>query len=206
MVFNATVDFASFTPVEAYSVLKPLVIFIIGMVIYAVFIYKFYRFLARKDVFKLDLEKYNKAKFGFFKKFVSVLLYIVEYLLLFPLLVFFWFLILAAFLLFLSKNHTVENVLLVAMAIVAAIRITAYYTEDLSRDLAKMVPFALLGVFIVDITFFDFAASLESLKGMLSFWKPMAYYLLFTILLEFVLRIVYSITLPFRKEKEDKEG
>ncbi|GIT11681.1 MAG: hypothetical protein CM1200mP32_11740 [Methanobacteriota archaeon] len=49
---------------------------------------------------------------------------------------------------------------------VGAVRILAYWTEDLSRDVAKMLPFAVLGVFLVgstSIQWNEFATLLNSL-------------------------------------------
>jgi len=43
-------------PTQAYLILKPLVIFVLGMVVYSIFIFKFYRFIAKKDVFELNLK------------------------------------------------------------------------------------------------------------------------------------------------------
>jgi len=100
-------------------------------------------------------------------------------------------------LMFLAKSGNVANILLVSVALVAAVRATAYYNEDLSRDLAKMLPFALLGVFLVDISYFSFSNSIELVKQMPSFWKTMAYYLGFVIALEFVLRIGHGIVSLF---------
>ena len=82
-----------------------------------------------------------------------------------------------------------NNILLVSIALVSTVRIAAYYNEDLSKDLAKMQPFALLGIFLIDISYFSFSASLEVIKQIPSFWKIMIYYLIFAIVLEFILRI-----------------
>ncbi|MDP2906545.1 MAG: hypothetical protein Q8O03_01250 [Nanoarchaeota archaeon] len=157
------------------------------------FIFKFYRFLARKDVFKLDLKRYNKTSFAFLKKIISVIFYLIEYILLFPIFVFFWFIIMVVLFSFLAKSQPVNNILLVSIAVVGAVRFTAYYHEDLSKDLAKMLPFALLGVFLIDISYFKFSESLTVIQQIPSQWHVMLYYLLFIILLEFVLRISYTI-------------
>ncbi|MCK5177829.1 MAG: hypothetical protein KAQ92_08955, partial [Candidatus Aenigmarchaeota archaeon] len=47
---------------EAIEVLKPLAFFVLGMTVYAIFIFKFYRFLARKDIIPLNLNQYNRAE------------------------------------------------------------------------------------------------------------------------------------------------
>lgn len=181
---------ASLSFKEALVFSRPLLLFIIGIVIYTFFIYKFYRFVASRDIFELNLSQYNKTKNAGLKKTFSVLLYITEYIIIFPLFVFFWFAIFAAILIFLSKNADVENILLISIALVGAIRIASYYSEDLSRDLAKMMPFALLGVFLVDISYFSFDASLAALMQLPLHINIAAYYLLFIVVLEILLRIL----------------
>jgi len=66
-----------------------------------------------------------------------------------------------------------------------------------------MLPFALLGVFLVDISYFSWQSSLELVRQVPNFWKEIIYYLVFLIALEFVLRIT-SFFLP-RKEEEEEE-
>ena len=57
--------------------------------------------------------------------------------------------------LFLTRTYEVAIVLSTAFGIIVAIRLTAYYNEDLSKDVAKMLPFALLGLFLVDPSYFS---------------------------------------------------
>jgi len=173
-----------------WSLLQPLLYYTIGIAIYSVFIFKFYRFIARKDIFNLDLNQYNTAGIAFFRKLIRIIYYIIEYILLFPIFAFFWFGILTALLAFLSKNQNLDNILLVSVAVVCAIRITSYYNEDLSKDLAKMLPFALLGVFLVDVSYFSFSDSITLLKTIPSIWEVLVYYMAFIFLLELVLRMI----------------
>lgn len=204
--FTALVE--HFTVTEAIDVVTPMALFLLGMVIYSIFIFKFYRFLGRRDTFKLDLHKYNKATLGFIRKIFASILYVIEYIIIMPLFTFFWFVILTVLLVFLSKEQAVENILLVSGAVVASVRVTAYYDEDLSKDLAKMLPFALLGVFLVDISFFSASNSWELIKLLPGMWKIMAYYLLFIIALEFILRIshgIYSVFVPEKMKKKEEE-
>jgi hypothetical protein len=191
----------------AYEILRPLTVFVIGMVVYSIFIFKFYRFLARRDIFDLDLNQYNRYKDAtgvWLKNLFKLFFYLAEYIFIFPLFVFFWFLVLVVLLAFLSKNQSLDSILLVAMALVVTIRITAYYSEDLSKDLAKMMPFALLGVFLVDVSFFSFSSSWEVILSMKGMIMTLIYYLLFVVALEFVLRILYGIyALLFKQEDEE---
>lgn len=188
---------------EAYDILKPLILFIIGMVVYSIFIFKFYRFIARKEIFNLNLQQYSEKSFAWLRKFLSIIFYIIEYVLLFPLITFFWFIIFSVLLSFLTREQTVNNVILVSIALVSTIRIAAYYDEELSKDLAKMLPFALLGIFLVDISYFSFSTSMDVIKQIPSFWNIMVYYLLFAIVLEFVLRIGYSLIAPKSSKKKE---
>jgi hypothetical protein len=166
------------------------------MAVYSVFIFKFYRFLARKDIFALDLSRYAKSRLRFIRSVLHMGFYVLEYLLLFPFVAFFWFAILTALLSFLAKNHTAETVLLISIAVVSAVRISSYYDEDLSRDLAKILPFALLGVFLVDFSYFSLPATMEILQQTLDQWRTMVYYLIFVIALELVLRVTTPLIRP----------
>ena len=179
--------------VDATATLRPLIIFVLGMAIYAVFIFNFYRFLGRKNIFDLDLDKYQQSRFQFLQVVLQLVFYVIKYLVVFPFVAFAWFVILTALLAFLAKGKPIENILLVAIAVLSAIRVTAYYNEDLSRDLAKMLPFALLGIFIVDVDYFSFPGSIEALREATTLWENVAYYLLFVIGLEFVLRITSPV-------------
>ena len=178
---------------EYYEIIKPLMFFIIGITIYSIFIFKFYRFVSKRDVLELKLNKYSEAYGGFFEKIVKLFFYILENLILIPLFIFFWFVVVAATLLILSKSSTPNQILLIAISLVAAIRIAAYYNENLSQDLAKMIPFALLGIYLVDASFFSIEGTLEIARQIPSLWKISVYYLLFVVILEFTLRIIHAI-------------
>ena len=123
----------------------------------------------------------------------------------FPFVAFFWFAILTLLLSFLAKNQTVETILLVSIAVVSAVRITAYYDEDLSRDLAKILPFALLGIFLIDLSYFSLPDTLENLRQTVGEWRTMVYYLLFAIALEFVLRISTPLIRPLFATRENQQ-
>ena len=114
----------------------------------------------------------------------------------------FWFAILAVFLGFLGKNQTTESILLVSVALVSAVRVAAYNNEDLSKDLAKMLPFALLGIYLVDQSYFELSVSFDLLTRIPENWILLIYYFAFIIILELVLRILLNIISLIRKKKE----
>ncbi|MBS1266821.1 MAG: hypothetical protein MAG795_00790 [Candidatus Woesearchaeota archaeon] len=187
---------------EAYTILQPLVIYVIGIALYAIFIFHFYKFLAKRDVINFDLNKYNEAQQPFFKKLLRVIFYLIQYILLVPILTFIWFGVLLTLLTFLSEQLIIQNLILSSMAVVAAIRISAYYNENLSVDLAKLLPLALLGVYIVDSTFVSFAESWDTLMKVPSHWRMLLYYFLLAMGLEIIMRIVYLIISSVSSEKD----
>lgn len=193
--------FFTFDLATAVTTLKPLVLFMLGMVIYAVFIFKFYRFLAKKDIIEVDIHQYNTFAHPFLKKTFDGILYMIKYIFIFPILTFFWFAIFVVLIGFLSRTNQIQNVLLVAMALVGTIRVASYYNEDLSKDLAKMLPFALLAVFLIDISFFSIASTYETLLTISTHMQTIVYYFLFIVVLEFILRVWYALK-PKKIEQE----
>ena len=91
---------------------------------------------------------------------------------------------------FLSENRTFPDILLMALVTVSTIRVTSYLSEELSRDLAKILPFGVLAIFIIDASFFSVVASLDVLKDIRDHSERILYYLLFLIALEFAVRLI----------------
>ena len=159
-----------------------LLVFTIGILLYVVFIWFLYRNLSKRDLFKLRAKKVG-----------SVFLYILKYGIAFPFYVGFWFVILTVFLFVMAKNVTVRQVALISIALVSTVRITSYLKEPLSQDLAKLVPFALLAIFLSDPNFFSWDLLMGRLYTIPSLGWEILKFLTFSILLEWVLRIMYSI-------------
>jgi len=148
----------------------------IAIAIYAIIIYKFYRYIARRDCFKPSKRKHTKTM-GFLK-----------YFFLFPFVAVIFFMGFSLMLLFLSKDISVAVVLSTSFAIILAIRITAYYTEELSRDLAKMLPFALLGIFLVSPSFFKFQDVVDKINEIPNFVNVAVQFIVFLVIVEWILR------------------
>ena len=182
---------------DALDLLRPLAVYVVGMAVYAIFIFKFYRFVASRDMFELDFSKYEASRFKFVRTFLHFVFYVLRYLILFPFFAFFWFAVLTVILAFLSKEQEFTEVLLVALATVGTIRIASYYSEDLSRDLAKILPFAVLGIFLIDVSFFKIGASLDTLKQADDHRETILYYLIALIALEFALRLAMAVVTIF---------
>lgn len=187
-IFPEGLDFT-----EAYDLLEPVAIYILGMSLYALFIFNFYKFVSSKDVFSLDVSRYEQSKYHAARVFLHVVLYAGKYLFIFPVVAFFWFAAFTILLSFLAPNRDFSDILLVAMAVVATIRVSSYITEELSRDLAKILPFAVLGIFIINVSFFKSSESFEVLKQADDNREAILYYLGFSIALEFALRFLSAV-------------
>ena len=136
-----------------------LIIFSISMVIYSIFIFHFYRFIARRNIFSFDIErrilggKY-KASGERISAAPRIAAFIGTKFVIFPFVIFGWFLAYSFFILLMSQDTQPEKIFFISAILIIAIRITSYYSEDLSKDLAKTIPFSILGIFLFDQTFF----------------------------------------------------
>ena len=195
---------------DAAELLRPAMLFTVGVAIYAILIFNLYRFMSRRNVFNLDFSKYEESRHPFLGRTLHLIFYVAKYLLIFPLFAFFWFGVLVVMVALLSRTKEVEDLLLIAMAVLTSVRVTSYYTEELSRDIAKMLPFALLGIFLIDLRYFDLSASTELLNRVGDEWESIFYYWVFVVLLELVLRVTEpyikalynSIKNPLRRDRQ----
>lgn len=141
-----------------------------GKAIYAIFIFKSYRFIAGRDIFDFDLSKNAESNSRVLRNSFSLVGYVIKFIVVFPAFAFFWFAILTVMLAFLSKDRELSQILTIALATVSAVRMCAYYDEDLSRDLAKILPFGVLSFLVIKASSPDVAASLDVLRQVDGLW------------------------------------
>ena len=122
---------------------------ILAISAYSIFVFIFYRNLAKRDLITLNLDKYSNNLTGKIKKYIKSITFVIQYILIIPILLTFWTLVLAIILTLLSSDADHSRNALIATSVVGSVRILSYWTEDLSRDVAKMLPFGVLGVFLV---------------------------------------------------------
>ena len=161
--------------------------FSLGMVAYGVFIWHFYRLISRREIVSLPLKKYDSDG----RKITSIVAYAIKYMVVFPLVITSWFFVYSLFMFFLAPEMKQDFVFLVVISLVTAIRIAAYYKEDLSKDLAKMIPFALLGIFLVNTSLFTLEQFVLRLDSFVPFVGKIAVFILFAIGVEAVLRFYF---------------
>ena len=185
-----------------YKIFIGIGIYTVLITIYAIFIWKFYRFLARRDIIKLNLSKYNPTEHPVWNKVLASVLFFLEYIVIMPIVVFFWFAILSVFLLILSREQSVQSILLISAGVVGATRMTSYFSEDLSKDLAKMFPFTILAVFLLNPNAFNFSELVGRFVEIPSLINHILLYLVFVTAIEIVLRAFTLIMQLFSSSEE----
>ena len=188
------------------NLLLVLLFFTAIIVVYAVFVFYFYKYLAKKNLVELNLNQYNRYANPSLVKFFAGIFYIIEYLIILPILTFFWFAVLAILILVLSEGMSLESILLISAALIASVRVTSYVSESLSRDLAKMLPFTLLAIAITKPGFFTMSLMLTRIKDIPSLFTNLPYYLLFIVGIELIMRILTSFEGLFRPTTEEPES
>ncbi|MAG01929.1 hypothetical protein CMI42_01210 [Candidatus Pacearchaeota archaeon] len=188
---------------ENQKLFVSLVVYTFLIFMYSLFIWKFYRFLASRELIQLNLKQYNYSSHPLLEKFFAVLLYTLEYLVILPFLVVFWFAILSIFLLVLSESQNTLQILLISAAIIASTRITSYISEDLSKDIAKILPFTVLAAFILGADFINVDKILGKISAIPSLFNDILIFLVFIFVIEFVFRSIYSTVEFFRSGEEE---
>lgn len=197
-LFETITELAS-ADVRLYSIVAALgesytnlLLFTFGLFLYAVFVWHFYRKLAKKDLFELDLSKYrhDRGSHRLLRELYDVLAYVIQYLVLFPLYVSFWFGIMSLFLCVLVKGADVDQIILFSAVLVGAIRMAAYYKEELAADLAKLLPLSMIAILVVDLPSFSTEIAYGRILEIPSFLPLIVGFLQFNVLVELVLRMI----------------
>lgn len=192
--------------------LTALALFSVGIAVYGLFIYFFYENLSRRNLLG---DRFQNPGVGAGRAILRGL----RYILVFPAVTFVFFLLLAFSFFFLSGRSgqaAFDQILLISMAVVTSVRITAYISEPTSHDIAKLLPLGLLGVYLV-----TFNLDVDVLESAIANFRRfltvdvlagiVARYFLFLLLLESVLRLIYLAVRPGKgqaaaSEPSDRPG
>lgn len=126
------------------------IVTIIAITLYAIFAGSFYETLSKKTIFKLNLPKpllFSEEEHHV--RMWDILVLFFQYTIFFPIITLIWTMALTLFLLALSSSSPAE-VAVLSLSIVASTRIVAYYDEQISVDVAKLLPIALLAIIVAD--------------------------------------------------------
>jgi len=122
------------------------------------------------------------------ERFNDIGLYLLEYIIIMPILIFFWFSIFGVSLIIFTDLQ-IDSVLVISAVIVAAIRITAYSNEEISKEVAKLLPLNLLAISLLVPGFFEVDRVLGNVSQIPGFFSVILGYLLFIMVLETILRL-----------------
>jgi uncharacterized membrane protein YuzA (DUF378 family) len=174
------------------------------IILYSVFVFYFYRFLAKKNILEINLAQYNQYNDPAAVKFFAIIFYIIEYIILLPILTFFWFTVFAILIILLAKEVETETALLISAALVASVRATSYISEDLSKDLAKMIPFTLLAIAITTTGFFNIGELVSRITSVPALFTNIIYFLVFIVGVELIMRTA-DLTSKKTEHHEEEE-
>ena len=182
-------DFLSFLPLWMQDFLN---LFFTSLILVAagIFIWKFYRFAAKKNIIELNLNQYNRSEHPVISRAVKIGFYTLEYIIILPFLVFFWFSVFTIFLILLTENLELNTILILSATIIAAVRMTAYYKEDVSKEIAKLLPYTLLGVALTRGGALSITKIIEQAFEIPSYFSHITSYILFIFIIEFILRMI----------------
>jgi hypothetical protein len=107
-----------------------------------------------------------------------------------------------------APNIATEHVFLIVISLVVTVRISAYYKEDLAKDFAKLIPFALLGIFLTSNIFFTPDDIVKRAFGFIPFLGKIIGFVMYAIMVEAILRVLFLIkrkVLPVADEKLEEQ-
>lgn len=175
----------SWTGLNFSGFIFPLLTYAFLLAIYTAFVWHFYKSIGKRDLFDLRFDDGHAVK--------SSVVYVLKYLVSFPVLTFLWFAGLSIVLFLLAKSQPTDNILLLSMGVVAAARATSYYKQEAAEELAKILPLGVMAIFIVDPTYFSIDLTLSRFAEVPTLVVLLLNYLFFTVIMEFTLRILFLI-------------
>lgn len=170
------------------------------IVSYVLFAFTSSKYLARKNIFGLNLNQYNKSNHPLLSKMYGLFLYTLEYLIILPAFIILWFYLLAAFLSLFLAGTSASLILLMAATLTVSIRILTYINEGMAHDVSKVVLLVFIAFSIISPQFSDINATISVISQIPSILNHILYYLIFVLLLEFLMRIVYMAYTFFKGE------
>ncbi len=175
--------------------------FIVGIAIYALFVWYFYRFISKRNALVTFFRRYNKNEN---KSITTKVTYSIIYIVLFPIIIFAWFTILAFFIYIIAEGMPLYIAIFVSMTIIAVVRILSYYREDAAKEVAKMIPYAILSFLLTSVAvyanpnFFTDKEVLSLPNTFIANLEEIITAVLFVSAIEFTIRIVWYIKRRFR--------
>lgn len=175
------------------------VVMALAIVAYGAVIGMFWKTLSRRNMIEVDWKKIHG---GFGTQVFERVKFGLEYAIIFPIATFVWFVVLTIFLYFMSKTASIADMMFIAISLVAATRACAYLDEDIAGDIAKVVPIAILGVFLTNPTMFSPIIIEQRLDEMSTLVMDAVPYFAMLMALEIILRLLFLLKRLVRPVKE----
>jgi hypothetical protein len=210
MTFNTPENYVNeiTTNLAAGSTIFDLAIYILGMFAYAIFVWHFYRFIARREIIPICPTCRNKEGKISPAKIAG---YVAGHVLLFPLIIWIWFMVYSWFMFILAKDMPLGVIFLVSISVIGATRMTSYYNEDLAKDVGKLLPFALLGIFLTSSAFFSETSnffSFEEIEKRIEeiplFISRIVEFVIIITAMEIILRVMFLVKRKIKPASETK--
>ncbi|MEK6823736.1 MAG: hypothetical protein AABY06_01760 [Nanoarchaeota archaeon] len=185
------------------SIFINLFLLTIFIAIYVIFIWKLHIFISTKNILRLNLNKYNLTKHPVFSKIIAGLLYFLEYIIIMPILIFFWFMIFAILLIFIARGMEPSSIILLAAITIAVLRVVSYipkYGESASAETAKIIPFTLLAIGLTEPLFFNPEEIITRGLNIPQLFQGISPYIFFIIAIELILRSLTFVVSMFEKK------
>ena len=179
----------------AVGLIQPAIVFALVLAVYTMTVFYFCRFISRRDVIRFQYAGLRNlvARHTILKVLLFSWIWTFRYGLLFPVVAYTWFIMLTIMVAVLYNSKEPAQLVLISMSVITAVRITAYLDEDLSRDIARILPFALLGLFIANFAEFEIGATVRLLRDAVQEWERLLYYWAYVVLQELVLRFCVPV-------------
>ena len=188
------------------SVAFNVLFFAILLAIVSLFIWNFYKSISKRNLIELNLSKYNTSEHPLASKFFATILYFLEYIVIMPLLIIFWYAALSLVLFLIASEFSVHGVLFVSAVIIGAVRILAYFHSEIAKDLSKLFPFIALSVFLLSFenigNVFNFDAVLSKAYEIPVYYSEIYSFILVVLAIEIFLRFIYTIYEFWRSEEK----
>ena len=170
------------------GILVPAAIFAVSVAFFAYAVFNLSRVMSVRNVLGINLAGLRQRGRPWLLVLYG-LAYVVMYGGIFPVLAYPWFCVLVILLAFMYNSKTPDDLLFISVAVLAAVRVTAYHNPDLARDIAKILPFGMLGVFLINLGDFDYGKSITLLEQAATHEQQAFYYWLYLSCQELALRV-----------------
>jgi len=176
--------------------------FIAIIVIICLFILKFCNSISKRNLVSLNLRRYNTSNHPMFRKIVALIFYLIEYIIVTPLLILLWFAAMAFVLLIVSSGRPTAEILFIAVAFIGAIRVLAYYKSKIARSVAELFPFTALAIYVLTPGSVNLTKFFSNTLLLPNYFEEIISYMLVVFFIEIILRVVYELYELWLSEEE----